>query len=76
MPRACYDDGEFCAQALAGKALGSRAGVVHAPLPKDDPVRRNPNITRAQELLGGWAPKVPLADGLKATVEYFRGRQG
>jgi len=38
--------------------------VVNAPLPKDDPVRRNPNIARAQELLGGWAPKVPLEDGL------------
>jgi UDP-glucuronate decarboxylase len=49
--------------------------VVHAPLPKDDPVRRNPNIARAQELLGGWAPKVPLEQGLKATVDYFRGRQ-
>jgi len=57
-------------------ADGARAGVVHAPLPKDDPVQRNPNITRAQELLDGWAPKVPLEDGLKATVEYFRGRQG
>jgi UDP-glucuronate decarboxylase len=34
--------------------VGSRAGIVHAPLPKDDPVRRNPDITRAQALLGGW----------------------
>jgi UDP-glucuronate decarboxylase len=57
------------------RLTGSRAGVVHAPLPKDDPVRRNPNIARAQELLGGWAPNVPLEQGLKATVEYFRGRQ-
>jgi UDP-glucuronate decarboxylase len=43
--------------------VGSRAGVVHAPLPKDDPVHRNPNIARAQELLGNWAPKVPLEQG-------------
>jgi UDP-glucuronate decarboxylase len=43
--------------------LMARAGVVHAPLPKDDPVRRNPNIARAQELLDGWAPKVPRSRG-------------
>jgi hypothetical protein len=35
--------------------VGSRTGVVHAPLPKDDPVRRNPNIARTQERWGaGW----------------------
>jgi UDP-glucuronate decarboxylase len=42
-------------------------------LPKDDPVRRNPNIARAQELLGGWTPQVPLESGLEATIAYFRG---
>jgi nucleoside-diphosphate-sugar epimerase len=40
---------------MVREMVGSRAGVVHAPLPKDDPIRRNPNITRAQELLGGCA---------------------
>ena len=44
-----------------------------APLPKDDPVRRNPNISRAQKLLGGWTPVVPLEKGIAATIEYFRG---
>ena len=53
--------------------VGSRAGIVHAPLPKDDPVRRNPNIARAQELLGGWTPQVSLERGLEATIAYFRG---
>jgi dTDP-glucose 4,6-dehydratase len=36
-----------------------------------DPQRRQPDITRAQTVLG-WSPKVPLADGLRRTVEYFR----
>jgi len=48
--------------------------VAQVPPPKDDPIRRDANITRAQELLGRWTPKSPLEQGLKATVEYFRGR--
>jgi UDP-glucuronate decarboxylase len=72
-----HSAGDTCSDLVEGvlATVGSRAGVVHAPLPKDDPVRRNPNIARAQELLGGWGPKVPLEQGLKATAEYFRGRQ-
>jgi UDP-glucuronate decarboxylase len=56
--------------------VGSRAGIVHAPLPKDDPVRRNPDIALVQKLLGGWTPQVPLERGLEATIAYFRGRNG
>jgi UDP-glucuronate decarboxylase len=56
--------------------VGSRAGIVHAPLPKDDPVRRNPDIALAQKLLGGWTPQVPLERGLEATIAYFRGLSG
>jgi UDP-glucuronate decarboxylase len=56
--------------------VGSRAGVVHAPLPKDDPVRRNPDITRAQALLAGWTPQVPLERGIEATIAHFRGVTG
>jgi UDP-glucuronate decarboxylase len=52
------------------------APIAFAPLPKDDPCRRNPNISRAQELLGGWAPRVELEDGLKKTIEDFRQRLG
>lgn len=44
--------------------------LVFMPLPEDDPVRRKPDITLARELLG-WQPKVPLSDGLTATIEYF-----
>ena len=47
--------------------VGSRAGIVHASLPKDDPVRRNPDIALAHKLLGGWTPQVPLERGLEAT---------
>jgi len=39
----------------------------------EDPKQRRPDITRATRLLG-WAPKVPLAEGLRRTIEYFRGR--
>ena len=42
----------------------SKSEIVSAPLPKDDPTRRKPDITRAQELLGGWGPRVPLEEGL------------
>ncbi len=51
---------------------GSSSEIVHAPLPKDDPVRRNPDISRANRLLGGWEPTVPLEKGLRNTVDYFR----
>lgn len=50
---------------------GSTAGVQLLPLPQNDPVRRRPDITRAQELLG-WAPIVDLEQGLTQTIDYFR----
>jgi hypothetical protein len=40
------------------------------PLPKDDPRRRRPDISRAKALLG-WSPCVPLEAGLKATIDWF-----
>jgi UDP-glucuronate decarboxylase len=49
---------------------GSPSAVVHHPLPVDDPRRRRPDITRAGEILG-WAPRVPLEQGLRATVKWF-----
>jgi UDP-glucuronate decarboxylase len=57
---------------LVKQMTGSSSAIVHAPLPKDDPVRRNPNISRAQQLLGGWTPSVPLEQGIAATIAYFR----
>jgi UDP-glucuronate decarboxylase len=53
------------------KVTGSRSKVVHMPLPKDDPKKRCPDITKARTLLG-WEPKVRLAEGLKSTMEWYK----
>ena len=66
--------GEFTIAELAHLVLQeipSPAGIEHLPLPQDDPVRRQPDITRARETLG-WEPTIPLAQGLPRTIEYFR----
>jgi len=52
------------------KLTGSDSKMVYMDLPQDDPMRRNPDITRAREILG-WEPKVGLEEGLKKTIEYF-----
>jgi dTDP-glucose 4,6-dehydratase len=67
--------GEFTVRQLADRVLaltGSKSPVVQRPLPVDDPRVRQPDITRAQQLLG-WEPKIPLDDGLTRTIAYFRG---
>lgn len=53
------------------KAAGSGGKIVFQPLPRDDPKRREPDITRAKKLLG-WEPRVSLDVGLKKTIDYFR----
>jgi len=53
------------------RATGSRSKISFNPLPQDDPRQRRPDITRARKILG-WTPKVPLAEGLVQTIEYFR----
>lgn len=53
------------------RLAGSSSGIVHRDLPVDDPKQRRPDITRARKLLG-WEPEVPLEDGLRRTLEYFR----
>ena len=66
--------GEFTIAELADLVLQqipSKAGIEHLPLPTDDPIRRQPDITRAKETLG-WQPTIPLSDGLTRTIEYFR----
>jgi len=50
---------------------GSKSGIEHKELPIDDPKQRRPDISHARELLG-WQPEVPLEDGLRRTLEYFR----
>jgi UDP-glucuronate decarboxylase len=54
------------------RLVGSKSKLVHRPLPEDDPRQRKPNIDLAHKELG-WQPKVSLEDGLKETIDYFRG---
>lgn len=49
----------------------SSSEIQFTDLPEDDPIRRKPDITRAQKILG-WQPKVALKDGLLKTIEYFK----
>jgi UDP-glucuronate decarboxylase len=49
----------------------TRSRIVRRPLPADDPRQRRPDIAQAREVLG-WQPTVPLEDGIKETVAYFR----
>ena len=51
---------------------GSTSRIEFKPLPQDDPKVRRPDITRARTLLG-WEPKVDRRDGMRRTLEYFRG---
>jgi UDP-glucuronate decarboxylase len=50
----------------------SPSPIAHRPLPENDPARRCPDISRAQQLLDGWTPQVSLEAGLAATIDYFR----
>ena len=64
---------EFSMLQLAKTILdltGSRSQIVHRPLPQDDPRQRQPNITKAQDLLG-WKPVTSLKEGLIKTIAYF-----
>ena len=67
--------GEYTIKQLAEETLrqlpDSKSKLVYQPLPKDDPKRRKPDITLAQDLLG-WTPEVPLREGLGRTIEYFK----
>lgn len=53
------------------KLTGVELKVEYQPLPKDDPQKRQPDITKAKEILG-WEPQVDRAEGLKRTLEYFK----
>ncbi len=54
------------------KATGSDSSIIHVPLPTaDDPKQRRPDISKARTLLG-WEPRVPLEEGLKNTIAYFK----
>jgi UDP-glucuronate decarboxylase len=51
--------------------IGSDSVIEYLPLPADDPKQRQPDISRARDLLD-WEPKISLENGLKATIEYFK----
>jgi UDP-glucuronate decarboxylase len=64
---------EFSMSQLASIILdltGSKSRIVHQPLPQDDPKQRQPDISKAQNLLG-WKPTMTLKDGLIKTIVYF-----
>ena len=66
--------GEFTIAELAQQVLeltGAKSKLVKRPLPADDPKQRRPDISKAKAKLG-YEPKVPLSEGLKPTLEYFR----
>ena len=65
---------EFTILDLAQKLIrltGSQSKIIFEPLPPDDPRQRQPNISLAKEKLG-WEPRVPLEEGLRKTVDYFK----
>ncbi len=70
--------GEFTVLELANmvkRLTNSRSNIVYKPLPQDDPVQRQPDITKAKKHLE-WSPAIKLEEGLVKTVEYFSARIG
>jgi len=66
--------GEFTILQLAETVIrmtGSASRIIHEPLPQDDPMQRQPDITLARKAIG-WEPQVQLEAGLVKTIEYFR----
>lgn len=67
---------EFTVKELAEKVkaiTGSKSKIIYKPLPKDDPIKRKPDILLAKENLN-WEPKIGLDEGLKLTISYFKNR--
>jgi UDP-glucuronate decarboxylase len=66
--------GEFTILELAEKVIlltKSNSKIIHLPLPEDDPIQRQPDISKAQEKLN-WNPTIPLNEGLTYTIDYFK----
>jgi UDP-glucuronate decarboxylase len=65
---------EFTVKQLAELVIeltASKSKIIHEPLPADDPVRRQPDITLAKKHLG-WDPTTPLREGLAKTIAWFK----
>lgn len=54
------------------KITDSKSQIEYRPLPEDDPKTRQPDITRAKEILG-WEPRIPVEEGIQTTVDWYRG---
>ena len=68
---------EFTILELAEKVIaltGARSELIRLPLPQDDPMQRQPDISLAKAKLSGWEPKVQLEEGLQRTIAYFKGK--
>lgn len=66
--------GEFTIGELATMVIdktGTSSGIEYFPLPVDDPIRRQPDISKAKAALG-WEPTIPLTQGLDTTIKYFK----
>ncbi len=66
---------EFTIKELALKVIeltGSKSKIIYLPLPEDDPVQRQPDISLAKKMLDNWEPKVQLEEGLLKTIDYFK----
>ncbi|MDO8566238.1 MAG: SDR family oxidoreductase [Candidatus Moranbacteria bacterium] len=67
---------EFTIKELAERVLHlipeSKSKIIYKPLPEDDPLQRQPDITLAKTKLDGWDPKIQLEEGLARTIGYFR----
>jgi UDP-glucuronate decarboxylase len=64
---------EFTILELAEKVVqltGSKSRIIHLPLPSDDPMQRQPDISLAKKELD-WSPKIQLEEGLVKTIDYF-----
>ena len=61
--------GQFAEEII--RLTGTAQRVVYRPLPKDDPTQRQPDITKARQLLG-WEPRISRGEGLKITYDYFK----
>ncbi len=57
------------------RITGSNSKIVFEPLPIDDPMVRQPDITKAKEILG-WEPKIDRKEGLEITIQYFKKKLG
>jgi UDP-glucuronate decarboxylase len=66
---------EYTILELAEKIIqmtGSSSKIKYEPLPEDDPVQRQPDISKAKQLLNTWEPKIGIEEGLDKTIHYFK----